>query len=294
MNVFIAVISRQHDESQLRVLLSDDAYGVQSAHARQSQVHQHDVRRVSLADGARFFTRTCFGYDNHVRLKRDDCREPKAYDRMIIDEDDTNHRRIRHSVLRILPEVISRSKFAHPAAPTLSLDVDFVPGRNLLAELNDPAFVSSYGDNRRSNALPAAVESRDDDATRAGQIAKNESSGDRLDQRRRSAPLLRRGTLFVPFHPAVDGARTGSQQQPAGPRDWLRVEGRKHDRGKSVCNLAGKMAKLACVCVQETDLCLRSIGVDSNDARILRSHVPRELSGVRDYRIGFGQLDLLG
>src|SRR5215475_4115716 len=72
----------------------------------------------------------------------------------------------------------------------LSLDLDLVPGRNLFAELKPPAFRRFRRRDRSADALPASVQSGQCDAARSFEVAKEQLSGHRLDQRGRGSPLF--------------------------------------------------------------------------------------------------------
>jgi hypothetical protein len=67
-----------------------------SAHARKSQVHQHDIYRLSRADIARIFSRSCLTDHHHVGLQSNYCCQPKANDRMIVYKENPYLARVRH------------------------------------------------------------------------------------------------------------------------------------------------------------------------------------------------------
>ena len=85
MDVFVALIHRQHDDAGVGVFAPDRLDGFQSAHRRQLQVHQCDVGAFALEDNDRFFASGGGADDFHVRLPGDDEPDAFANDAVIVD-----------------------------------------------------------------------------------------------------------------------------------------------------------------------------------------------------------------
>jgi hypothetical protein len=74
----------------VRIQSADRRDGVRAAHARELQVHQHDVGMVALEQFDRFLAAGCGADHLHVRLPADLARHALADERMVVDAEDTD------------------------------------------------------------------------------------------------------------------------------------------------------------------------------------------------------------
>ena len=92
MDVLVAVVGGQHDETDGGADRADRPNGVHAARAGKPEVHEDDVDEPFLAERAGFLGRCSFAGDGHVGLQRDDGRQPEPDHRVVIDDEDPNRR----------------------------------------------------------------------------------------------------------------------------------------------------------------------------------------------------------
>ena len=90
MDVFVALIHRQHDDPGVRVLAPDRLDGFESAHGRQLQIHQRDVGPFAFEERDRFFACRSRADHFHVGLAGDDESDALANDAVIVDAEHAN------------------------------------------------------------------------------------------------------------------------------------------------------------------------------------------------------------
>src|SRR5690349_16687313 len=83
-----------------------------------------------------------------------------------------------------------------------------IPGRNHRADRNSPRLARVLGQGWRADRVPCPVERSDPDLLHIpAEIAEDDRSGDRLDERRRTTPVSKSIPLLVPLLTGIGNAR---------------------------------------------------------------------------------------
>lgn len=99
VDVLVTVIHRQHDDAGIRRFGPDGMDGVEAAHDRHLQVHQHDVGPMRTTEIERLHAVGDGAHHHHVVLPRQQGGDALAHDAMVVDADDADaviERRKRH------------------------------------------------------------------------------------------------------------------------------------------------------------------------------------------------------
>src|ERR1039457_6326454 len=133
IDVFVAVVCGEHDQARVWHLHADALDDVHSAHARQPQVNQRDIRQVlaELRDGLR--TVSSFAHNLKAVYYVEQCNQPLAHNMVVLDNQHAN-RFLRHWVS-------PNCTFVSRAALTRSLTV--VPAAASLTTSSVPPIVSA-------------------------------------------------------------------------------------------------------------------------------------------------------
>src|SRR5215469_938426 len=103
VDVFIAIIGGDDDETSMRFDRADRGNRVDSAHlSGEPQVHQRDVGLVLAIETNRFFSTPTLGYYSHVFPRIDDGSNAHTHERMIVDH---HHTYFFSRVHRLISEI---------------------------------------------------------------------------------------------------------------------------------------------------------------------------------------------
>ena len=96
VDIFVALVGREHDETRLRSRPADGADDIHSALIREPEIHQSDVRPMFPEQAYRFLCSSRLPGNRHVGLRLNDGGNAEAHDRVIVANENFNLLFITH------------------------------------------------------------------------------------------------------------------------------------------------------------------------------------------------------